>query len=141
MVIGIICLSLVAASAQVGSGVAGSPPRALLTTDALSKASRARVVARKDQAEGIESEQIDSATRPSTQKGSTSDSNHARGASKQPDKTAVSTAKEVVGSSAMNASTSLSQVYRIGVGDVLDVQLADMPTARSTLFTVLEEGA
>jgi protein involved in polysaccharide export with SLBB domain len=30
----------------------------------------------------------------------------------------------------------LSQIYRIGAGDVLDVQLVDMPTSKSTLFTV-----
>jgi polysaccharide biosynthesis/export protein len=32
------------------------------------------------------------------------------------------------------------QIYRIGVGDVLDVRLLDMPTSKSTLFTVLEGG-
>lgn len=30
--------------------------------------------------------------------------------------------------------------YRIGVGDVLDIRLADMPTRESTLFTVLPAG-
>lgn len=43
-------------------------------------------------------------------------------------------------SAALDSSVALSQLYRIGVGDVLDVQLADMPTARSTLFTVLDGG-
>jgi protein involved in polysaccharide export with SLBB domain len=33
-----------------------------------------------------------------------------------------------------------NQIYRIGVGDVLDVRLADLPTSKSTLFTVLENG-
>lgn len=37
-------------------------------------------------------------------------------------------------------SASLSQEYRVGVGDVLDVQLPDMPTNKSTLFTVCEGG-
>src|SRR2546425_567285 len=37
-------------------------------------------------------------------------------------------------------STALSRIYRVGVGDVLDVQLVDMPSPRSTLFTVLEGG-
>ena len=37
-------------------------------------------------------------------------------------------------------ATSLHQIYRIGVGDVLDVRLADVPTSKSTLFTVLEGG-
>lgn len=40
----------------------------------------------------------------------------------------------------VSAPAVLNQIYRIGVGDVLDVRLADMPTAKSTLFTVLEGG-
>lgn len=31
-------------------------------------------------------------------------------------------------------------VYRVGVGDVLDIQLLNMPTSASTLYTVLEGG-
>ena len=31
-------------------------------------------------------------------------------------------------------------LYRVGVGDVLDIRLADMPTRESTLFTVLNPG-
>jgi protein involved in polysaccharide export with SLBB domain len=38
------------------------------------------------------------------------------------------------------SSLSLSQIYRVGVGDVLDVQLPELPTGKSTLFTVLEGG-
>lgn len=34
----------------------------------------------------------------------------------------------------------LTQTYRIGVGDVLDIQLPDNPGNQSTLFTVLEGG-
>jgi protein involved in polysaccharide export with SLBB domain len=33
-----------------------------------------------------------------------------------------------------------SQIYRIGVRDVLDIQLADNPSGSSTLFTILEGG-
>ena len=35
---------------------------------------------------------------------------------------------------------ALNQIYRVGIGDVLDVQLLDVPTAKSTLFTVLDGG-
>src|SRR6266550_333683 len=38
------------------------------------------------------------------------------------------------------APHALHQIYRVGIGDVLDVKLADMPTAKSTLFTVLDGG-
>ncbi len=41
---------------------------------------------------------------------------------------------------AVPVANSLTQVYRVGIGDVLDVQIADMPTGKSTLFTVLEGG-
>lgn len=34
----------------------------------------------------------------------------------------------------------LNQIYRVGIGDVLDVQLVDLPTAKSSLFTVLPGG-
>jgi protein involved in polysaccharide export with SLBB domain len=37
-------------------------------------------------------------------------------------------------------ATDLTQLYRVGVGDVLDVRLADNPGYQSTLFTVLDGG-
>jgi protein involved in polysaccharide export with SLBB domain len=125
MIIVIMGLSLASVSAQVNSGVASSPPRELLLKTALPAASRARVVGRNEQA-------------VSPQKGAIPDSNHARtnGSNNQPNTSAVPTTTEVVG----HAAVPSSQVYRVGVGDVLDVQLADMPTAKSTLFTVLEGG-
>lgn len=36
--------------------------------------------------------------------------------------------------------TASSQIYRVGVGDVLDIQLDDNPNLGSTLFTVLSDG-
>ena len=124
MVIVIMGLSLAAVSAQVNSGVASSPPRALLTKAEVPAATRARRVGRNEQA-------------VSPQKGAIPDSNHARtnGSNNQPNTTAAPTTNTSV-----TASVALSQVYRVGVGDVLDIQLADMPTAKSTLFTVLEGG-
>jgi len=41
---------------------------------------------------------------------------------------------------ANNHARGLTEVYRVGIGDVLDVQLPANPTDRSTLFTVLEGG-
>lgn len=38
------------------------------------------------------------------------------------------------------ASTTASQIYRVGVGDVLDIQLNNNPSQLSTLFTVLVGG-
>ena len=38
------------------------------------------------------------------------------------------------------APVALNQIYRVGVGDVLDVRVIDMPSGKSTLFTVLEGG-
>jgi protein involved in polysaccharide export with SLBB domain len=37
-------------------------------------------------------------------------------------------------------ASELTRVYRVGVGDVLDVRLNDAPAARSTLFTVVPPG-
>lgn len=38
------------------------------------------------------------------------------------------------------SETSLANVYRIGVGDILDIRVLNSVTPRSTLFTVLEGG-
>lgn len=42
-------------------------------------------------------------------------------------------------SSSLRAPASTS-VYKVGIGDVLDVRLANLPTRESTLFTVLKNG-
>src|SRR5829696_8863879 len=34
----------------------------------------------------------------------------------------------------------LTEIYRVGVGDVLDIRLINSPTNRSTLFTVMPGG-
>jgi protein involved in polysaccharide export with SLBB domain len=44
------------------------------------------------------------------------------------------------GTSDPAASLALTQTYRVGIGDVLDVQLPEIPISTSTLFTVLEGG-
>lgn len=36
---------------------------------------------------------------------------------------------------------ALTDVYRVGTGDVLDIQLKGMPTSKSTLYTVMEDGS
>lgn len=41
-------------------------------------------------------------------------------------------------SSAVTAG--LTQLYRVGIGDVLEIQLANSPNSKPTLFTVLEGG-
>lgn len=43
-------------------------------------------------------------------------------------------------SAAATLSPALSQIYRVGVGDVLDIQLNNNPSQESTLFTVLSDG-
>jgi polysaccharide export outer membrane protein len=37
-------------------------------------------------------------------------------------------------------SASPTSIYRVGIGDVLDVRLANLPTRESTLFTVMKNG-
>ena len=37
-------------------------------------------------------------------------------------------------------ATAATQIYRVGPGDVLDIQLTDNPGRNSTLFTVLDDG-
>ena len=53
----------------------------------------------------------------------------------------VATTKEVVPvPQPAVAGPSLSDIYRIGVGDILDIRLLNSATPRSTLYTVLEGG-
>jgi len=40
----------------------------------------------------------------------------------------------------MPVSAALTQTYRVGVGDILDIQLPDSLSTKSTLYTVLEGG-
>ena len=43
-------------------------------------------------------------------------------------------------SAAAQQPTALSEIYRVGVGDVLDIRLLNSPNNRSTLFTVMPGG-
>jgi polysaccharide export outer membrane protein len=40
----------------------------------------------------------------------------------------------------VSVTAASTQIYRVGPGDVLDIQLADYPSRNSTLFTVLPDG-
>lgn len=55
-------------------------------------------------------------------------------------RTTIAPSNSVTTSSSPVATVS-SQIYRVGVRDVLDIQLADNPSRNSTLFTVLDDGA
>ena len=43
-------------------------------------------------------------------------------------------------SAKVSVTAAATQVYRVGPGDVLDIQLSNYPSRNSTLFTVLPEG-
>lgn len=131
-------VSLGSVSAQVTSGAVNAQPQDLLKADE-STASRLRVLGNSHPAEsGTDS----SSDRP------TASLNHVAAKNSAP-------ATDSSGSTAnrtrlrTNASSTvappalpmaLNQIYRVGVGDVLDVRLIDVPTAKSTLFTILEGG-
>ena len=40
----------------------------------------------------------------------------------------------------ISVTAASTQVYRVGPGDVLDIQLSNYPSRNSTLFTVLPDG-
>src|SRR5262245_44918905 len=44
-------------------------------------------------------------------------------------------------SAAAQENSALSEIYRVGVGDVLDIRFLNSPNNRSTLFTVLPGGS
>ena len=144
--IAIIGLCLVAVSAQVSSGVVGSPPKDLLVTKGTPAVSRARIVGRSEQVpDRDEPHSVDSPydiLAIAAQKSAMPALNHARaeGSNNALNKTTTETTKVAAGATMPVSSASLSQEYRVGVGDVLDVQLPDLPTKKSTLFTVREGG-
>jgi polysaccharide biosynthesis/export protein len=48
--------------------------------------------------------------------------------------------KDLAGTAAGSPSATLTKMYRVGIGDVLDIRLLNTPTRESTLFTVLPGG-
>ncbi|MDQ3472839.1 MAG: tetratricopeptide repeat protein [Acidobacteriota bacterium] len=62
-------------------------------------------------------------------------------APEKPSPETIATAKEVIPvPQPVAAGPSLSDIYRIGVGDILDIRLLNSATPRSTLYTVLDGG-
>lgn len=132
--------SLASVPAQVTSHAVSGQPKDLIEADGSLTASRARVLGN---------------TRPAD-KGPDASSMHSSSSLNHVAARNVIAANDVAGSPAnrtrLRTSVSptavaapalplaLNQIYRVGVGDVLDVQLIDVPTAKSTLFTVLEGG-
>lgn len=51
------------------------------------------------------------------------------------------TPNKSVAVTASNGGTNAASVYRVGVGDVLDIRLSNLATRESTLFTVLKNGS
>jgi protein involved in polysaccharide export with SLBB domain len=96
---------------------------------------------------GVSRERVLKNKRPSENAGVAPSLNHSATRSITPDNSidasATKTRLRTSAATTMAAAPSvlaLNQIYRVGVGDVLDVQLLDVPTAKSTLFTVLDGG-
>ncbi|MCU1264768.1 MAG: polysaccharide biosynthesis/export family protein [Acidobacteria bacterium] len=121
--------SLVSVSAQVNSESVVVQPGDLLRADESASAGRARVLGNTRAA--VDSSSLRSA--PSLNHVAAKNAAPASDVSMTRLRTSASTSAPVL-------PVPLNQIYRVGVGDVLDVQLMDVPSARSTLFTVLEGG-
>ena len=50
-------------------------------------------------------------------------------------------ARETLAPAVTNPAANATTIYRVGIGDVLDIRLANLATRESTLFTVLKNGA
>jgi protein involved in polysaccharide export with SLBB domain len=138
--IAIIGLSLLSVSAQTNSN--GSTHQAELLSKGPTIGNRARVVGRLTGGERSE-QQPESSVKQLVASGKAeipsfsypgSDSANDAPATKPTSGTGVVASASV-------PSANLGQEYRVGVGDVLDVQLTDLPTRKSTLFTVRDGGA
>lgn len=136
----------VSASGQAKAGVQANSGSLVVGAPLVSTATRARVFGRSENVSGssvaasqpaAKSDFIKSSAaprRPASEWGNATintppETSRPRTAAKT-----ISSPKPVV------AASSLTQVYRVGVGDVLNVQLINSPTNKSTLFTVLEGG-
>jgi len=140
-VLAILGGSLLAVSAQSNPGAVGNPPRDLLVTKGTGTGNRARIVGR-NEPESARGDQrpADAVRQTEPEQDVATAMNHAR--SGLPDTPA--NPKAISKSTTPNNSapvTAMSQEYRVGIGDVLDVQLAELPTRKSTLFTVRDGGA
>jgi protein involved in polysaccharide export with SLBB domain len=144
--IAIIGLSLIGASAQSNATKENHNEHVGPT---LSAAGRARVLGRdgqtKSEASATKTASVNyagSAVNNVGQPGTTPlIGNEAAAVSLNAAETKVRPRNNVSPSPGTNGSaTSPSLVYRVGVGDVLDVQLINMPTTKSTLFTVENSG-
>ena len=130
--IAITSLSFVAAVAQVKTSATSGQPRELAATSGAPSAGRERALRGNAQA-NLSSPSL----RNTTSGWGDMPLNNSPGA--EATKTRPRITKEPATVSAVVASPMVSsQVYRVGTGDVLDVQLLDMPTTQSTLFTVLD---
>lgn len=150
-------LSLASVSAQVKTGATSGLPLDLAGTGELMSTGGARVLANSRPGENRTEETPTGASSPayagsfyiaslyhaypSTMNGKpkSSDAPPNNSTVSATSKTTPRTSVATAGTTASSA-TALSQIYRVGVGDVLDVQLVDMPSAKSTLFTVLKGG-
>ena len=54
---------------------------------------------------------------------------------------APATSRVAGGASSPSRGPAQTGLYRVGIGDVLDIRLANLPTRESTLFTVLKNGS
>ena len=56
-------------------------------------------------------------------------------------KTTPPAGNAITGKPLANGAAAPTVVYHVGVGDVLDIQLTNLPTRESTLYTILKNGA
>lgn len=138
LAVAVAIFSLVSVSAQVTSGSVSGQANNLLEADGSLSASRARVLGNTRPTEsGMDSSSVRSS----------SSLNHVAAKNVTPGNDFSGSANNRTRLRTRASTTiapalpmALNQIYRIGVGDVLDVQLVDVPSAKSTLFTVLEGG-
>ena len=124
----ITSLSFVSAAAQVKTSATTGQPRELTATNGTPSTGRERALGSGAQAN------LSSPSHATWGDTLVNDSPNATATKTRPRIT-----NEPAPSSAVAAAPMVSsQLYRIGTGDVLDVQLLDMPTTQSTLFTVLD---
>lgn len=137
-------LMLAVAFTVISLGLLASSVAAQVNSVALSNQAKELMV---DGSLGMSRERVLKSKRPGENADPAPSLNHSAAKNLTPDTltdaAATKTRLRISAATPLTAAPSalaLNQIYRVGIGDVLDVQLLGMPSMKSSLFTVLEGG-
>ncbi|HEV7397856.1 MAG TPA: polysaccharide biosynthesis/export family protein, partial [Pyrinomonadaceae bacterium] len=142
LILALFVMILAIAPAAFGQGRAGatSQPNDWVAAATATGANRARTMNMRTPESSTEAKSLNAQPEITTALSPSVRATLNAGNAENLNKTRPRTGAATVNNSVPAPAPAPNQIYRIGIGDVLDVRLADLPTSKSTLFTVLENG-